>query len=213
MLFAALCGSQMWNSVIPLAPPNSAAASATAVELFGCALASSSGGVKSVCVSLLELSPNSGPNSSACTRSDRGGMKLGVEEVDSCDAGFFGVLFSEVSPCCADAATVSAKTANPNDRRTILCILTCVSLCGRQKSRLLRGRFEQPGWQSPPGRGKNHFVLIRFTSTTGCSAPSWDLSSAGLYHRPYWSSIGRPLCGCPHDLVSSYSFQLACLCP
>src|SRR5580692_4107125 len=139
MLFAALCGSQVWNSVIPLAPPSSAAASATAVELFGCALASSSGGVKSVCVSLLELSPNSGPNSSARTRSDRGGATLGGEEVDSCDAGFFGAFFSEVLPCCADAATVSAKTANPNDRRTISCILTCGSPVREAKKQAAQG--------------------------------------------------------------------------
>ena len=64
---------------------------------------------------------------------------MGVEEVDSGDAGFFGVFFSEVLPCCADAATVSAKTANPNDRRTIFYILTCVSLCGRQKKQAAQG--------------------------------------------------------------------------
>src|ERR1700692_3600408 len=139
MLFVALCGSQVWNSVIQLAPPNSAAASATAVELLGCALASSSGGVKSVCVSLLELSPNSAPNSSACTRSDRGGVKVGVEEVDSCDAGFFGVFFSEVLPCCAHAPTVNARIANPNDRKTIFCILTCVPPVREAKKQAAQG--------------------------------------------------------------------------
>jgi hypothetical protein len=66
-------------------------------------------------------------------------MKLGVEEVDSCGGGFFGVLFSEVLPCCADAATVSAKTANPNDRKTIFCILTCVSLSWEAKKQAAQG--------------------------------------------------------------------------
>ena len=64
MSFAALCGSQVWNSVIPSPPEVAASASATAAELCGCALASSAGGLKSTSVSLLELSPTPGPKSS-----------------------------------------------------------------------------------------------------------------------------------------------------
>ena len=64
---------------------------------------------------------------------------MGGEEVDSCDAGFFGVFFSGVLPCCADAATVSAKTANPNDRRTISCILTCGSPVREAKKQAAQG--------------------------------------------------------------------------
>ena len=51
---------------------------ATAVELRGCPFASSAGGLKSTCVSLLELSPTAGPRSSTCTRSERGGAILGA---------------------------------------------------------------------------------------------------------------------------------------
>src|ERR1700719_870980 len=75
MLFAALCGSHVRNSLTP--PDTSASASATAAELLGCALASSSGGLKSTWVSLLELCPTPS-RSSARTRSDRGGSMLGA---------------------------------------------------------------------------------------------------------------------------------------
>ena len=45
-------------------------------ELLGCALLSSGGGLKSICVSLLELCPSSG-KVLASTLSDRGGERLG----------------------------------------------------------------------------------------------------------------------------------------
>src|SRR4029077_7904214 len=47
-------------------------------ELWGCVLASSAGALKSICVSLLELSPTLLPRSPAFTRSDRGGLRSGV---------------------------------------------------------------------------------------------------------------------------------------
>src|SRR5580698_20713 len=78
MSFAALCGSQARNSATPPLSDAAAAASARAVALCGCALASSAGGLKSSCASLLELSPTPEPNSSACTLSERGGARLGA---------------------------------------------------------------------------------------------------------------------------------------
>src|SRR5580693_1004383 len=65
---------------MPLPPPEVAASvAATAEELFGWAVASSAGALKSSsCVSLLELCPNPDPRSSTCTRSERGGARLGA---------------------------------------------------------------------------------------------------------------------------------------
>src|SRR5208283_5366924 len=58
MSFAALCGSQGWNSLTsPF--PGAPATSESISELFGCALVSSGGGLRSIIESLLELSPSS----------------------------------------------------------------------------------------------------------------------------------------------------------
>jgi hypothetical protein len=50
-------------------------------------LASSSGALKSMWESLLELSPGSASRSLALTRSDRGGARLGVRAVAGLEAG------------------------------------------------------------------------------------------------------------------------------
>src|ERR1700734_1845159 len=119
MLFAALCGSQVWNSVILLAAPGMPiSASATAAELFGCVFESSAGGLKSISVSLLELSPISDPKSSACTRSERGGARLEPEAVDCVEFGGAapGAFWSPGLPCCA--AADKPKIANAKKAKT-----------------------------------------------------------------------------------------------
>src|SRR5271166_4240349 len=113
MSFAALCGSQVWNSVTLLPLNTPASASATAVELCGWALASSSGGLKSVSVSLLELCPVAEPRSLASTRSERGGAR---RESDCSDLGAFDAFGSGELPCCAHAATANPKIAK--DRKS-----------------------------------------------------------------------------------------------
>ena len=57
------------------APPGTSVSVSEPSELFGCAAASSGGGLRSICESLLELSPSS--TESALTRSERGGSRFG----------------------------------------------------------------------------------------------------------------------------------------
>src|ERR1700728_527792 len=123
MLFAALCGSQVWNSLTPL-PDIPAAASATAAELCGCVLASSSGASKSVCSSLLELCPKSEPRSVTLTRSERGGARSGVRggfaesglsEEDGGDEG--GAPF-----CCAHTMLHNPKN-RPNRIQHLIALI------------------------------------------------------------------------------------------
>src|SRR5258708_5409412 len=89
----------------PLPRKVSASASATAVELCGCALASSAGGLKSICVSLLELCPTSEPRSSACTRSERGGAMPGARFFAG--SVFDGAEFAGVFPGRSPGKVVS----------------------------------------------------------------------------------------------------------
>jgi hypothetical protein len=161
MLFAALCGSHVWNSVIPLAPPGTPiSASVTAAELFGCVLESSAGGLKSICVSLLELSPISDPKSSACTRSDRGGARLEPEAVDCVEFGCPGAgeLWSAELPCCPHTATDKPKIAKARNREAITNILPPVLRARDQKNRPLRGRSERPVGKVLRGGGESQFM-------------------------------------------------------
>src|SRR5215469_6600560 len=82
MSLAALCGSQGWNSVVAV-PPSvllspKLPSSLRRAEPCGCSLASSGGGLRSTCVSLLELSPASAGREEASTWSERGGARFGL---------------------------------------------------------------------------------------------------------------------------------------
>ena len=72
-------------------------------------MASSGGGLKSISVSLLELSPGSASRESAFTLSDRGGVRLGVrgvvglEEAESGACEFGGAELEELEVCAHTA--------------------------------------------------------------------------------------------------------------
>src|SRR5579864_2340767 len=104
MSLAALWGFQGWNSPtseLPEGRPSSLRASG----FCGCAFASSAGGLRSIRVSLLELCPDSSPNSLALMVSDRGGARFGVcaaaglDEEVSCGCAFEGVELPGLEFC------------------------------------------------------------------------------------------------------------------
>src|SRR3954447_6034248 len=107
MSLAALCGSHGCISFTsPAGPPST---SLIISELFGCAFVSSGGGLRSICVSLLELRPAVSPRLLAFTRSERGASRFGVRcQVDfDAESAFFefaGVLGAEF---CANATALA----------------------------------------------------------------------------------------------------------
>jgi len=81
-----------------LASPEAISAFISAAELCGCALSSPGGGLKSICESLLELSPGSLGNEEASTRSERGGGGFG----GGAGAGLLAAFESGGCPCAGE---------------------------------------------------------------------------------------------------------------
>src|SRR6266576_4376652 len=107
MSFAALCGSQRWNSVV--SPPPDELSSLRASELSGWSFASFGGGLKSICVSLLELSPRSSPREAASTLSERGGARFGLCTDDLSEAEELELAFCDFAGTDGDEFCATAK--------------------------------------------------------------------------------------------------------
>src|SRR5580692_12173535 len=106
MSFAALCGSQRWNSVV--SPPPDGLSSLSMSELLGWSFASFGGGLKSICVSLLELSPRSSPRESALTLSERGGARFGLCADDLSGADGVELVFCDFAGTDGDEFCATA---------------------------------------------------------------------------------------------------------
>src|SRR5437660_4484171 len=131
MSFAALCGSQRWNSVV--SPPPDELSSLRTSELSGWSFASFGGGLKSICVSLLELSPRSSPREAASTLSERGGARFGLcAGADEVELGFCDFAGADGDEFCA-AAKPTPRSNTIRKLRIGLCSLP--SCCLRKASR------------------------------------------------------------------------------
>src|SRR6202007_2687491 len=107
MSFAALCGSQRWNSVVSPPPPDERS-SLRMSELLGWSFASFGGGLKSICGSLLELSPRSSPREAASSPQQRRGARFGLcaedlSEADELELGFCDFAGTDGDEFCAAA--------------------------------------------------------------------------------------------------------------
>src|SRR5271165_1758070 len=131
MSFAALCGFQGRNSLTSAFPADPSASVSTSA-LFGCALVSSGGGLRSTCESLLELSPSS--SESAGTRSERGasrfGRRAGVEsdredggkdgdEVEDDPESCFAGAEPEAGELCAHTTALPSRNTKSKEQRRI----------------------------------------------------------------------------------------------
>src|SRR5271165_3713713 len=125
MSFAALCGFQRCASLMLV--PDKTSASFTIPSLCGCDLSSLAGGLRSTCVSLLELSPILSPSWPTLTRSERGGATFGGGICCDGDAfeesragGFAGACGSEGAEDWASSIRLEPNSNATNKKRILI---------------------------------------------------------------------------------------------
>src|SRR5271166_3044117 len=103
--------------------PDNTSASFSVPSLCGCDLSSSLGGLKSTCVSLLELSPALSPSSPTLTRSERGGATFGGgiwgddDFEEACDGELAGACAFEGVDDWAAITTLEPSSKVRNKKR------------------------------------------------------------------------------------------------